>query len=493
MKYNPNKNYIAEQVLTVSEDPIERIKQYCMNDDFLNELTSFLSEIKDERQHQFQLDSVDTFGIKKGDNIFAQADLSDKNHPKFTVWLMNDTIMFEGIDFDVAATVLQTASQGIGTDVESFVAVAGAFGKIARERKVTSALYFKKLDKALIDNYGAEYSINKLMESEFSGRAEAAGLNTFRRNIPKDIWRGVVDNLGNIIVDLGLTILTFGSGTAGAAAIKGGETAEVAYKATQAAKVGANASKLKFIQKFKSLWNGLSPIKKVSTMKKTFATGTKIKYISKNQKVMDLTIKGYKDGSALLTDGARTFAVSVDNLVIKGGQPGGLAFDSLSKLQIAGAFAAKKGADIMNNLNIPTSQATDGFNLAEVLGYYDTLAADPKNYVKTVKEQDAKAIANNLLKLKTGSGIFGNTTDQEELAIALLITSIEPEMCAAVSKYYKKIDPGVSVYDVLDDEIGGDLGLFVKAWWTGCTGESTEMSDKINQVYTSIVEERKEK
>ena len=84
-----------------------------------------------------------------------------------------------------------------------------------------------------------------------------------------------------------------------------------------------------------------------------------------------------------------------------------------------------------------------------------------------------------LLDLKSGSGLFGNTTGQEECSIALLITGLTPEMAKAVSVEYKKLDANMDVYGVLADELDGDNATFAKAFWTGCTGEGDEFKPEI--------------
>ena len=120
------------------------------------------------------------------------------------------------------------------------------------------------------------------------------------------------------------------------------------------------------------------------------------------------------------------------------------------------------------------------------MGYYDTLAADPKAYIENAKKQGASDVASMLLDLKNGSGLFGNTTSQEECSIALLITGLTPEMAKEVSAEYKKIDVKSDVYGVIDDELGGDISIFTKAYWTACTGEGDEYSATIANVYSRI-------
>jgi hypothetical protein len=123
---------------------------------------------------------------------------------------------------------------------------------------------------------------------------------------------------------------------------------------------------------------------------------------------------------------------------------------------------------------------------AEAMGYYDTLAADPSKFIENAKAQGASDIASMLLDLKNGSGIFGNTTDQEECAIALLITGLTPEMAKEVSTAYAKIDVKSNVYDVIEDELGGDISTLAQAYWTGCTGQGDNFKASIAKIIERI-------
>ena len=119
------------------------------------------------------------------------------------------------------------------------------------------------------------------------------------------------------------------------------------------------------------------------------------------------------------------------------------------------------------------------------MGWYDNLAADPNAFINTTKNQGAQDLASMLLEFKQGSGFFGNTTNQEECAMALLITGLSPEMAKEVSAEYKKIDKE-TVYAVLDDELGGDQAIFAKTYWTACTGEGDEYKPYIKDVFDRI-------
>ena len=154
-----------------------------------------------------------------------------------------------------------------------------------------------------------------------------------------------------------------------------------------------------------------------------------------------------------------------------------------------GVLAAKKAGDIGTSAGETPQGAEEpgiGAKGAEAMGWYDTMAADPSAYIENAKQQGASDIASMLLDLKNGSGLFGNTTDQEECSIALLITGLTPEMAKEVSVEYQKIDAKDTVYSVLDDELGGDISVLAKAYWTGCTGEGDEFKAPIANILKRI-------
>jgi hypothetical protein len=59
-------------------------------------------------------------------------------------------------------------------------------------------------------------------------------------------------------------------------------------------------------------------------------------------------------------------------------------------------------------------------------------------------------------------------------------------MAKEVSVEYQKIDAKDTVYSVLDDELGGDISVLAKAYWTGCTGEGDEFKAPIANILKRI-------
>ena len=68
----------------------------------------------------------------------------------------------------------------------------------------------------------------------------------------------------------------------------------------------------------------------------------------------------------------------------------------------------------------------------------------------------------------------------------LIILSLTPKGAKQVGAEYVKLDSsGMNVYAVLDDELGGDMGMFAKAYWSGCTGEGIYV-EPINNIVAKI-------
>lgn len=506
MIYNLNdiyKNYgtmIAEQSAVLSNEANPRLKQYLEDDTFVEYLTTVFSTLEEGEDYEINTSTGD-YGIREGDKIYVRLEPGDGKNPHYTMWIMNDEELFGGIDFNTAATLLYQAGQegGVigyvgnflgslvgagdagdaGTDEETVVAVAGAMAAIAAEKNVDPKLYYDKLTSAFNSKYG---SMVDFLETEFSGRAETAALATFRQPVESSVTRGM--NLGTILLDIGLTVVTFGGGTAVRTALGG---AGAAIKATRAGsavvKVGSKVlTGVKGVVSRIPGWSKLAGATRATYLGKEIKVGQEIMYVTRTgknagaaraTKVLNIAEDGVQMQGAngvIFKASHADFLLSVDP---------GLANKILNAANITAtqagvALATKKTADIVSSgaVDQGAEQSSSWLGTgAEIMGWYDTLAADPNAYLASLGNQDAVSLAETILNLKKGSGIWGNTTDQEELALALIVTALTPKGAKEVQKEYAKIDSSMSVYAVLDDELGGDLGMFAKAYWSACTGE----------------------
>lgn len=505
---------INEQSAVISDDMNDRLRDYLDNEDFLEKLSVIFRELDNGETTtltELQISGKE-YGILDNDIIHIKVDKSDIKNPKFYVWAMNDEFVFGDVDLDLAAQILHQAGVGSGgfgnignaigslvglgdpgddgTSEEALVGVAGALAMAAKEKNIDPKVYFDKLAKIYLDKFGE--SITSFLETEFSGRAETAALNTFRQGIPSSVSRGV--NLPAILGDVALTIASFGIGTAAAASARGLSAATkiksgatVAHAASKTGKLASSTSKLK------RAWSGLKPATKINKFTTKYPAGSNIKYITQKGDNVVATIVSNDGTNIVLKAGKTTYpAINIENLVAKSGGPGGMALSSLAALvpktsaKNAGLIlTAKKSGDIGD------SAAMSDPNLAEIMGYYDSLTADPSNYISDVKSSEPAKLAQMILDLKNGSGFWGNTTNQEELAMTLIITSITPESAMLVKSEYERLDVGNTIYAVLDDELGGDMGLFAKAWWAGCTGEGLNNHPEIKETRAQLKKVRK--
>jgi hypothetical protein len=507
-------NYIAEASAVLSEELNPRLKQYLEDDPFLEYLATKFSSLESGETYELTDLPKSEYGLREEDNIWVKVDKSDPKIPKFMMWIMNDEYLYGGIDFNLAATILYEAGNvgsavgyvgnligGLfgkgdpgdsGTDEDTVVAVCGAMAAIAAEKSVDPKLYYDKLAEAFNQKYG---SLTDFLETEFSGRAESAALAAFRQPIDASVSRGL--NLGSILLDIGLTIVTFGGGTAVAGALRG---AGVAAKSTRigAGVVNVGSKLLKgpaaIAARFGG-WVGLSAAQKTTYLGSAVKVGEEISYITRTGKnagaanackIIDITENGVQLQNVAK---GNTFMASLDDFVL--GVPaatGNRILDAAGLTATAAglALATKKTSDIVGASSSDVN--ADGANWAEkgaeIMGWYDTLAADPNQYMASLGGSDAAGLAQAILDLKKGSGLFGNTTDQEELAMALIILSLTPEGAKQVKDEYAKLDD-VPVYAVIDDELGGDMGLFAKSYWSACTGEGN-MTGPIKGILAKI-------
>lgn len=507
-------NYIAEASAVLSEELNPRLKQYLEHDPLIEYLSTKFSSLESGETYELTELPKSEYGIREEDSIWVKVDKSDPKLPKFMMWIMNDEYLYGGIDFNLAATILYEAGNegsaigyvgnligGLfgkgdpgdsGTDEDTVVAVCGAMAALAAEKSVDPKLYYDKLAEAFSQKYG---SLTDFLETEFSGRAESAALAAFRQPIDSSVSRGL--NLGSIITDIGLTIVTFGGGTVVANVLRGaGAAARTTRIGTGIVNIGSKLLKgpAAIAARFGG-WAGLSAAKKTTYLGSVVKVGEEINYVTRTGKnigavnkckIIDITESGVQLQN---TTKGGTFMASLDDFVL-GVNPatGNAIFDAAGITATAAglALATKKTSDIVgaSSSDVKADDANWAEKGAEFMGWYDTLAADPNQFMASLGGADAFGLAQALLDLKKGSGLFGNTTDQEELAMALIILSLTPEGAKQVKDEYTKLDQS-SVYAVLDDELGGDMGLFAKSYWSACTGEGN-MTGPIKSILGKI-------
>jgi hypothetical protein len=488
----------------LSDELDPRLKQYLEEDSFIEYLVTVFKDIETGEYSLGEFNKND-YGIREEDDIWVKVDKSDKKNPKFYMWIMNEEFMYGGIDFDLAATLLYEAGNegnaftyignaigGLfgagdagdsGTDEETVAAIAGAMASIAAEKGLDPQLYYDKLAASFNNKYG---SISDYLETEFSGRAESASLALFRQPIDASVMRGL--NLGSILFDIGLTVISFGGGTVIKNALRGvggavGAT-RVGKGLTSVGKgIGGVLSRIPG-------WSKLSGGSRATYLGQHIKVGDTIQYVTRTGKNAGVArptlVTGIDQGVVSLKQGNASFSVAHGKDFLLNVNPS-LANNILNSSGIAAtALAVKKVNDVVgaSSSDVNAEDANWAEKGAEIMGWYDTLAADPNYYMSNLQGQDAASLAQAILDLKKGSGLFGNTTDQEELAMALIILSLTPEGAKQVKEEYAKIDNS-TVVAVLNDELGGDLGTLTRAYWSGCTGEGN-FNGPINKILSKI-------
>lgn len=498
---NYRSRAINEQAV-ISKDYDERLKGYLENEDLLEVLSGALEPLENgstTTTRELAIESK-TYGILDSDVIHIEVDKSDENNPKFIMWIVNDEYVFDGVNMKTAAGLFNQSTKGDygavgtvgnylgslvglgdagddGTDEEKLTGVAGALGAIAAEKRLDPKVYFD----ALASKVG---NITGKLETEFSGRAEATALNLFRRPISSSWTRGT--SLSSILGDIVLPIGTLGAGTAGSAIFKDGKVGGKTLTYSKGAGAVNKVSGIKVARRMKNAWKSLSGGTKVRKFKKAFPVGTEVKYVTKGGKQITAKVTEiFDDGGTAMVKLNNMTPVALENLVANAGKTGGLGLSSISVLVPNVSTKILVGAGVASVAN-KVEGSNVSMNPAELMGYYDSLTADPSSYIQNVKQQDSETLATMIMDLKQGTGFWGNTTDREELALALIITSLSPNGAKELQTEYEAIDPGNTVYSILDDELGGDMGLMAKVWWAALTGDGLENHPEINICKTAI-------
>jgi hypothetical protein len=531
---------INEQVAVISDDMKERLRQYLENDSFLEKLSDLFLDLDDgETTTSTELQiSGKKFGIMEKDIIHVRVDKSDDKSPKFYMWVMNEDHMYDGVDFQRAAELLWRSGQGggalgavgnaigalvgagdagdAGTQDDDLMGIAGALCKIAGERSIDPVVYFNKLSKTFSESKGE--SLVEFLETEYSGRAEAAILNMFRQKVDPSWERGT--NLGAILLDIGITAATLGMGTFASASLKGVgagavTTANYINKGTKAIKGLAP------ILRLQKAWTGMGATLKAAKLRKLVRTEQALEYTGKIktivngvakftvspkpiQKFVHSVVKGRVYWHNLDKAG-KIIKVSKAGQVLKG-IPGptlaNLAVDGGAKLtaKSLAVLVPKTATKIAKTVGGVGAVVADGdvsgdgngLEIAgEVLGWYDTMTADPNAYLEDLVGKSEDNLANMIWELSEGTGIWGNTTNKEELAIALIITSLTPGSAKKVQTAFADLETeSRTIHSILVDELGGNLEDIATTWWSACTGENIGEHPKIDLMYGKLTKKK---
>lgn len=509
---------IVEQNTTVavfSEDANERLKQYLdANENLLEEINDAYQKVADGKisEAYIELDSS-KFKVKPGDELSLIIDRSDSGSPRVTLSLENDKTLLGDLNLTTLAGYVYKSMDGLGTDELKYASSLAAIHMDLSQRNVSDRGVQRVFNMFNSDVFGTKYegyTLDEWIDGDFDGRAEACAMAIARRPIPKSIIRGI--SWGTVFADVGLLILavpTLGASLAatsvGRAAVAGGKAAAKIGKAVSKSKKiakAANTAKaagkaLKAGKTFSRItkpmlngWKAMSSAAKLRYAKSVMPVGKELNWISKAGNKTTVKITGYVKNSAgkylvkiqnIGTGGTKSaggFTAGLETLLSQAGKPGGIAMDTATKLATTAGIvgiASKAETGNLEGVTGSDEQMDDMFNPynpAELMGYYDQATADPAKAMRQYKQLAAADLAAMLYE-----AMDGWTDNSDELAIALMILSMDKETAVAVKKEYESAYAGSNFYeDVISSELESDMEEIVGCYWAALTGEGPYIS-----------------
>lgn len=509
---------LSEQNSTVavfSEDAKERLKQYLdSNSNLLEDINKVYVATGDGqvKEDYIELDT-NKYKVKPGDNLGITINKTDSALPQIILNLENDDILVGNISLGKAAGLLYKSMDGLGTDELEFASVLGAIHKSLADRDVSQQgieRAFKLFNRAYGTKEGS--TLDEWIDGDFDGRDEACAMALAKRPIPKSLMRGI--SWGTVFTDVGMLLLAIPTLGGSLAATAAGKAALVGGRATQALskskKVAVMTNKAKAVGKaitagktFQRItgpmaksWNALSASAKLSKSKALMPVGKNIEWLSKAGNTSNVQVvkyfKGAKTGKDMIqlqkvSSGgkklSRPITASVENLMINAGKAGGMSMVTATNFaRGAGLTLAISKAETGNfeGLTGEDEQMDDMFNPynpAELMGYYDQSKADPGRAMAQYKNIAAADLATQL-----HDAMDGWTDNSDELAIALMILSMDKVTANAVKEEYET-KYGTGFYDeVIAGELEATMEELVGCYWAALTGDGPYVSKIAEQL-----------
>tara|TARA_R110002074_G_scaffold67007_2_gene158029 strand:+ start:18642 stop:20231 length:1590 start_codon:yes stop_codon:yes gene_type:complete len=519
MDYGKRLNEQANVPTAFSEDTDERIKQYLdANENLLSDIDAVYQTVPDGtvKETFIELDS-NKYAVLSGDEFNMIIDKSDANAPKISISIENEKLLLAGIDLDAAAGYVYKSMDGMGTYEDMYSGALSAITKVLIDKGVSQRGQQRVFDIFNNKAFGTKFegeSLDDWIDGDFDGRAEACAMALAKRPIPKSMTRGV--NWGTIGLDILLLAVPV-VGPMVSASLKGASTAvrgtKLAakllakqkkirnaanyVKQTKAVQkmIGAGKIFTKITPRISNAWKALSAAAKLKYTKLVMPVGKSVKWITKGGKEVNVIVKTYKLNKAgkqvvvlqrvtkagELAPGAIVPLVS--NFMATAGKAGGPAMSTATKLAVgAGLVAVSKGetGDLDGD---PTGEAAPepsndliddtGFNPAEMMGYYDAQAADPAKAIAQYKNLAAGELASRL-----HDAMEGWTDNSDELAIALMVMSMDKQVALDTKAAYEKAYPGTNFYnDVIGNELESDMEQIVGNYWAAITGDGPHVAN----------------
>jgi len=475
--YESYGTYVVEQKGVISKDVSARLLQYLDVDEIRQIVTDATNDTEDGEKQNGEITKQEAKFINGDDILKFEIDKTDMSDVKVTAFVYNPEKTSVKIDFETAAFFLHDAIDGVGTDEKLVAQVGTAMALLSSEDGADTGEYFNKLDQQYISAYGE--SITDAITGDFDGNGEALALNIFRRKIEKSIMRGT--NMTTILTDIGLTVASVGVGSA---AFKSARTTVMASRAI---------SKIKPLGTgIKAMISGLPGFSKLTKASKAAAIGKNVKV---GQTVAHTTRTGKNAGDV----GKYTVkAVTSEGVTLTGGKVGSGEFFVTSANFVKGS-PPKLANKILTSAKVPRNAALAtlaakkvndvgaGATFTEIMGWYDTITADPESFIQSIEGQGLKGLAMKMKNLADGI-----TSRGDELAMALIVTSLKPLAVKKLNDEYQKISKdGSSMLKDLEYEssyfgmIDSDLTDLISIYVKGVLKQDAEVTNMYNKLKKS--------
>ena len=517
MDYGKHLNEQANAPTAFSEDANERIKQYLdANENLLSDIDAVYQTVPDGtvKETFIELDS-NKYAVLSGDEFTMIIDKSDANAPRISISIENEKLLLAGVDLDAAAGYVYKSMDGMGTYEDMYAGALAAITKVLLDKGVSQRGQQRVFDIFNNKAFGTKFegeNLDDWIDGDFDGRAEACALALARRPIPKAMIRGI--NWGTIFMDVGMLILavpTLGASlaatSAGRAAISGGKAVtRLAKTIKNSRRVTRATNKAKAIGKaikggklmtrvtptMINSWKAMKSSARLAKLKVFMPVGKKVEWLAAGSgKKSVCKVLGYftRDGkqfarikqisTATGKGGGLTFEVGVGQLVKKAGKAGGMSMKTFTQFApVAGLMlpVSKLETGNLEGVAGEDEEMDDMFNPynpIELLGYYDQTTADPVKAMNQYKQLAAADLATQL-----HDAMDGWTDNSDELAIALMVMSMDKQVAIDTKTAYEKAYPGTNFYnDVIGNELESDMEQIVGNYWAAITGDGPHVAN----------------
>jgi hypothetical protein len=508
-------------VAVFSNEPDERLKQYLdANEGLLTELDKIFNEAQDGTMKEAYLElDAGKYQIMDGDELNIVIDRTDPDDEKIILNLENEEILLGDLNLTTLAGYVYKSMDGAGTYEDMYAGSMAAIVKDLADRGISQRGQQRVFDIFNNRVFGTKYegeSLDEWINGDFDGRAEACAMAIAKRPIPKSMLRGI--NWGTIGLDVLLFAIPYIGPYVGMA-VKGAKTAaitaKVASKVARAKKAVAGAKKYKAIQKaYKAgraftritkpmitAWKGLKTAVRLKYAQKFMPVGKVVTWTSKTgQKTFGVVKKWTKTKNGwrvFVQNSSKTgkleaglltgpSGVGLDRLMMSAGKAGGPSMSLATKIAVgAGITGLSKGetGNLDGSPNVDPAVAGEGsaemdpmfnpYNPAELMGYYDQSKADPAKAMAQYKNLAAGELATAL-----HDAMDGWTDNSDELAIALMVLSMDKQTAIAVKTEYETMYAGTKFYaDVIANELESDMEQIVGNYWAALTGDGPHVAN----------------